>query len=161
VEEGSQDVSLRHLLSGEEELASELVMRSYRAARTTDDSPAGVEEFTRYAAPGSITGRMSAGSIVIVAFLGAAAIGVVEIRAPGHIGLLFISADHQGRGVGRRLCEAAIEAFARRYTRPSKVTVKASPGSVAFYEKLGFAVASALTEFNGIRFVPMERELGV
>jgi len=161
VEKSSPNVSLRHLLSGQEALASDLVMRSYRAATTTDDSPEGVEEFTRYAAPASIRGRLSAGSIVMVAFLGASAAGVVEIRLPGHIGLLFISSDHQGRGIGRRLCEAAIEAFARRYTRPSKVTVKASPGSVAFYEKLGFVTAGGVTEFNGIRFVPMERELGV
>jgi hypothetical protein len=32
---------------------------------------------------------------------------------------------------------------------------------VAFYEKVGFLIAGALTELKGIRFVPMERELGV
>ena len=96
-----------------------------------------------------------------MAFLGAAAIGVVEVRSPGHIGLLFICPDHQGRGVGRSLCETAVEAASRMLPRPPKVTVKSAPGAVAFYEKLGFLVAGAMTEFNGIRFVPMEREVGV
>jgi GNAT superfamily N-acetyltransferase len=107
VEDRSPNVSLRQLFPGEEELASELCIRSYRAATTTDDSPEGIVEFTRYAAPASISGRMGGCSIVIGAFLGAAAVGVVEIRAPGHVGLLFIAPDHQGRGVGRLLCEAA------------------------------------------------------
>ena len=155
--ERSTNLSLRHLSSGEEGIASELVMRSYRAATTTDDSAEGVEEFTRYAGAASIRTRMSEGSIVVMAFLGAVSVGVVEIRSLGHIALLFISPDYQGRGVGRSLCEAAIEAVARMLPRPPKVTVKASPGAVAFYEKLGFLTVGGLTEFNGIRFVPMER----
>ncbi len=85
----------------------------------------------------------------------------VDQASPGHIGLLFICPDHQGRGAGRSLCEAAFEAVARMLPRPPKVTVKSAPGAVAFYEKLGFLVAGAMTEFNGIRFVPMEREVGV
>jgi GNAT superfamily N-acetyltransferase len=136
-------------------------MRSYRAATTTNDSPEGVEEFTRYASAASIGRRMSDGSIVVMAVLGAVAIGVVEVRSPGHIGLLFVCPDHQGRGVGRSLCETAFEAAARMLPRPPRVTVRSAPGAVSFYERLGFLVAGAMTEFNGIRFVPMEREFGV
>ena len=161
MEERSTNLSLQHLRPGEEWIASDLVMRSYRAATTTNDSAQGVEEFTKYASAASISSRMSQGSIVLMAFLGAVAIGVVEVRRPGHIGLLFICPDHQGRGVGRSLCETAFEAAARMSPHPPKVTVNSAPGAVAFYEKLGFLVAGALTEFNGIRFVPMQREFGV
>jgi len=86
---------------------------------------------------------------VVMAFLGAVAIGVVEVRRPGHIGLLFVCPDHQGRGVGRRLCETAIEAAGRMLPRPAKLTVNSAPGAVAFYEKLGFMAAGALTERTG------------
>lgn len=161
MKECSTNLSLQPLGAGQEWMASDLVMRSYRAATTTNDSAEGVEEFTRYAAAAGIRNRMSEGSIVVLAFLGAVAIGVVEVGRPGHIGLLFICPDHQGRGVGRSLCETAIEAAARMIPRSPKVTVKAAPGAVAFYEKLGFLAAGPMTEFNGIRFVPMERELGV
>jgi ribosomal protein S18 acetylase RimI-like enzyme len=136
-------------------------MRSYRAATTTNDSAQGVEEFARYASAAGISSRMSEGNLVVMALLGAVAIGVVEVRRHGHIGLRFVSPDHQGRGVGRRLCETAFEAAARMLPRPLKVTVNSAPGAVAFYEKLGFLVAAAMTEFNGIRFVPMERDFGV
>ncbi len=136
-------------------------MRSYRAATTTNDSEEGVEEFTRYASAAGISSRMGQGSIVVMALLGAVAIGVAEVRRPGHIGLLFVCPDHQGRGVGRSLCEAAFEAAARMLPLPPKVTVNSAPGAVAFYEKLGFLVSGALTELKGIRFVPMEREVGV
>lgn len=159
--ERSTNLSLQHLSPGEEWIASDLVMRSYRAATTTNDAPEGVEEFTRYASAAGISSRMSQGSVVVMAFLGAVAIGVVEVRSPGHIGLLFICPDHQGRGVGRSLCETACEAAARMLPRPPKVTVNSAPGAVAFYEKLGFLVAGAMTEFNGIRFVPMQKEFGV
>ena len=161
MKERSTNVSLRPLCAGQEWIASELVMRSYQAATTTNDSAEGVEEFTRYASAASISSRMSKGSIVVMAFLGAVAIGVVEVRSPGHIGLLFICPDHQGRGVGRSLCETAFEAAARMSPHPPKVTVNSAPGAVAFYEKLGFLVVGAMTEFNGIRFVPMAREVGV
>ncbi|HEX3901338.1 MAG TPA: GNAT family N-acetyltransferase [Polyangia bacterium] len=156
-----KNLRLQPLRSGEEGIASDLVMRSYLAATTTDDSAEGVAEFTRYAAADSISRRMGEGSVVVVGFLGTVAVGVVELRKPGHIGLLFISPGHQKSGVGRLLCEAAIEAFARMLPRPPKVTVNSSPGAVAFYEKVGFLIAGALTELKGIRFVPMERELGV
>ena len=159
--ERSTNLSLQHLRPGQERGASDLVMRSYRAATTTDDSAEGVEEFTRYASAASIGSRMSEGSIVVMALFGAVAIGVVEVRSPGHIGLLFICPDHQGRGVGRSLCETAFEAAAQMLPRPRKVTVKSAPGAVGFYEKLGFLVAGATTEFNGIRFVAMEREVGL
>lgn len=159
--ERSANLILEHLRPGQEWIASDLVMRSYRAATTTNDSAEGVEEFTRYASAESISNRMGEGSIVVMALLGAVAIGVVEVRSPGHIGLLFICPDHQGHGVGRSLCETAFEAAARMLPRPPKVTVKSAPGAVAFYVKLDFRVAGALTEFKGIRFVPMEREVGV
>lgn len=159
VEKRLPNLSLQHLRRGQEWIASDLVMRSYRAATTINDSAEGVDEFTRYAAAASIGNRMNAGSIVVMAYLGATAIGVVEIRSPGHIGLLFICPEHQGRGAGRILCEAAVETAARMLPRPPKVTVKSAPGAVAFYEKLGFLVAGAMTEFNGMRFVPMEREV--
>ncbi len=155
------NLKLQPLRSGEEGIASDVVMRSYRAATTTDDSPDGVEEFTRYAAAATISGRMREGSIVVMGFLGTVPVGVVEIRSPGHIGLLFVSPDHQGSGVGRILCQAAIEAVARMLPLPPKVTVKSSPGAVGFYEKLGFLTVGASTDFNGIRFIPMERQLGV
>ena len=159
--ERSTNLSLQPLRPGQEWIASDLVMRSYRRATTTDDSTEGVEEFRRYAAAASIKSRVSEGSIVMMAFLDEVAIGVVEVRSPGHIGLLFICPDHQNRGVGRRLCETAIEVATRMLPRPPKVTVKSAPGAVSFYKKLGFLVAGAMTEFNGIRFVPMEREVGV
>jgi GNAT superfamily N-acetyltransferase len=161
MEERPTDLLVRPLLSGEEAIASDLVMRAYRVARTTDDTPKGVEEFTRYASAGSINARIGAGSIALIACYGTLPVGIVEIRSPGHIGLLFIVSEFQGRGVGRALCEAALAAFARAHTLPPKLTVKSSPGAVAFYEKVGFLVAGQMTEFNGIRFVPMERELGV
>jgi len=133
VGERSAHLSLQRLPPGQEWIASDLVMRSYRAATTTDDSAEGVAEFTRYASAASISSRTSQGGIVVVAFLGAAAIGVVEVRSPGHIGLLFVCPDHQGRGVGRSLCETAFEAAARMFPHPPKVTVNSAPGAVPFW----------------------------
>jgi ribosomal protein S18 acetylase RimI-like enzyme len=157
----SRHLTSRSLHPGDESIASALAMLSYRAATTTSDSAEGIEEFTRYASAFELGNRMRAGSIVMIACRDERPVGVVEIRSPGHIGLLFVLPESQQSGVGRYLCEVAPKEFAQQRAVLLKLTVNSSPGAVGFYEKMGFSKTGEITERNGIRFVPMERVGGV
>ncbi|HET7399960.1 MAG TPA: GNAT family N-acetyltransferase [Intrasporangium sp.] len=64
-----------------------------------------------------------------------------------HVGVLFVGADHRGRGVGRALVEAAIE-WCR--TTDVKWIRLAAPDAAAkeFYERLGFTAPGRLMEYD-------------
>lgn len=61
------------------------------------------------------------------------------------ITLLFVDSAYQGKGIGRLLL------------RPEFQTVKAFPGSVPFYCKMGFQATSEAQNEDGIEYVMMER----
>lgn len=82
-------------------------------------------------------------------------LGVAEIRRCTHIALLFVGADVQRRGVGRRLLEYVCSQCRSRGRRI--LTVNAAPNAVSAYEHLGFTAQGPEREESGIRSVPMMR----
>ncbi len=62
------------------------------------------------------------------------------------ITLLFVDPAYQGKGIGRALIQ------------PEFKMVKAFPGSVPFYCKMGFQAISAPLEEDGIEYVMLERK---
>src|SRR5207248_3280421 len=101
-----------------------------------------------------------AGRFAVVAEETGRPVGFAELESDGHIGRVYVSADHQRRGIGRSLLEAAV-AEARRLgivRLYSEVSITARP----FFEALGFAVLAPQTVMcRGAEFVNyrMERNL--
>jgi GNAT superfamily N-acetyltransferase len=82
-------------------------------------------------------------------------LGVAEVRRCTHIALLFVSAEVQREGVGRRLLE---QVCLRCRSRGRRIlTVNAAPNAVSAYEHLGFTSQGPEREESGIRSVPMIR----
>jgi GNAT superfamily N-acetyltransferase len=77
-------------------------------------------------------------------------VGMIEVRDGRHICLFFVDGAFQGRGIGRRLFEAAL---AQRESTSGYMEVHASPFSVPVYTALGFRKTA------GIKYVPMRMEL--
>ena len=78
-------------------------------------------------------------------------VGVLAMRAKGHISLFFVQETYQGKGYGRQL----FERMTRDYDEKS-FTVNSSPYALPIYQKLGFTAADAEQCSNGIRFTPMK-----
>lgn len=62
----------------------------------------------------------------------------------GSLGHIIVSSEHQGRGIGRKLTEAVLEALGPRIT-----FLHATPAGRPLYEKLGFSVCGSLEQYQG------------
>src|SRR5205823_14401161 len=77
-------------------------------------------------------------------------VGMLHLRAPSHVAMLFVHPSFQRTGVARALLASAGDANC-------KFTVNSSPNAVAAYERLGFRVTGSEQCVHGIRFIPMQR----
>jgi len=73
----------------------------------------------------------------LVAESGQRVLGVVLVKEFWNLCSLFVATEHQGRGVGKALVRAAIEACRERSQGP-EVRLNAAPSAVLFYAALGF-----------------------
>jgi predicted GNAT family N-acyltransferase len=82
-------------------------------------------------------------------------IGTGRIQPDGRIGRMAVLASWRGRGVGRRILEALLEAA--RLRGLERVHLHAQIQAVSFYERNGFQMEGAEFMEAGIRHVNMTR----
>lgn len=100
------------------------------------------------------------GRFVAVAEVGGRVAGFAELEQEGHIDRFFVSADHQGMGIGRALMEA-IEGEAKRLGL-RRLSADVSLTARSFFECNGFVVvAEQVVTLRGVAFqnVRMEQRL--
>lgn len=98
-----------------------------------------------------------AGRFVVVAELAAGVAGFAELEPDGHIDRVYVSAGHQGLGVGRKLLEAIL-AEAQRSALP-RLFVEASITARPFFESQGFTLITPQTvTCRGVEFVNFRME---
>jgi putative acetyltransferase len=101
--------------------------------------------------------RRFAGRYVVVAELSGRPVGFAELEAGGHIDRLYVSADHQGTGIGRALLESLL-AEARQRGLP-RLFVEASITAQPFFATRGFTtVAPQVVTLRGVEFVNFRME---
>jgi Acetyltransferases len=81
-------------------------------------------------------------------------VGVIAVRPPFHISLLFVNPQFHRRGIARSLFETVLEVCKK--DGYAEITVNSSPYAVGIYRRLGFTDTDAEQTVNGIRFVPMK-----
>jgi putative acetyltransferase len=104
---------------------------------------------------GRFTGRY-----ILVAEEASRTVGFAELEPDGHIDRVYVSADHQRRGIGRQLLTALV-AEARR-SGLARLFTEASITARSFFEAQGFVVLSPqMVTCRGVDFVNyrMERVL--
>jgi putative acetyltransferase len=102
-------------------------------------------------------GRFS-GRFVPVAEEDGRPVGFAELEPDGHVDRVYVSADHQGRGIGRLLLSAVV-AEARRVGLVRLFT-EASITARPFFEARGFTVlAPQVVNLRGVEFVNYRMEL--
>lgn len=97
------------------------------------------------------------GRFVVVAEEADCPIGFAELEPNGHVDRVYVSADHQGRGIGRKLLNAVL-AEARRVGL-GRLFTEASITARPFFEAQGFAVlAPQVVTCRGVEFVNYRME---
>jgi GNAT superfamily N-acetyltransferase len=114
----------------------------------------GVAEFHRYASAEALSQRHKSGHITLVAEHTGELVGMLHLREPRHISMLFVQSSRQRGGVARGLLAAA---GALAGDTNCEFTVNSSPNAVSAYERLGFRTTGSEECLHGIRFVPMQR----
>jgi putative acetyltransferase len=85
-------------------------------------------------------------------------VGFAELEPNGHIDRVYVSADHQRQGIGRKLLRALL-AEARRQNLP-RLFVEASITARPFFEAHGFTItASQVVTCRGAAFVNYRMEV--
>ena len=82
---------------------------------------------------------------VVVAEEESQVVGFAELEPNGHIDRFYVSADHQGRGIGRRLFDAVLAHAA--HSRLDKLVVEASITARPFFAAMGFETLAEQTVF--------------
>ena len=148
--------SIRHLRESDVVPAMELVWRVFSEFEAPDYSDEGVAEFKKFITPDHIKGKMESGELRLWgAFEHDKIIGVIAIRPPLHIALLFVDREYHRRGIARSLFYTVTsdKAVIQKHDR---MTVYSSPYAVEAYRRLGFIPTDSEQTTNGMRFTPME-----
>jgi len=92
--------------------------------------------------------------------------GYIELRGRGgrvdgldHLSLLFVAAEHRGRGLARRLLEVALEELRRTKPPVRELSVHAAPAAVPAYRRLGFVPDEIGDSFAGKPGMPQPMRL--
>jgi GNAT superfamily N-acetyltransferase len=152
--EGTPDVVYREIRPSETDAVSSLARGVFDEFVAPHYQTEGVSEFHRYASAEALSQRHQSGYITLVADDSGELAGMLHLRKPSHVSMLFVRSSRQRRGIARGLLAAA-EALAGEADCP--FTVSSSPNAVAAYERLGFRITGSEQCVNGIRFTPMQR----
>ena len=116
----------------------------------------GKAEFLKYIAPEHIAQRQEQEHFIILAKDGEKIVGMIEIREPNHVSLLFVDKNYHNLGISRNLFATAKEKIFHENPDIKEISVNSSLYAVKAYERLGFVQVGEQSTFNGITFVPMK-----
>lgn len=116
----------------------------------------GVEEFHRFNNAEELMRQWQNGDLF---FWGAYEeqnlVGMIAVRRPAHISMLYVLPAYQGKGVGRMLWQQAC-GFCTHELSMVRITVNAAPSAAVIYNRWGFHALAPEQMQDGIRFIPME-----
>jgi len=101
-----------------------------------------------------------AGAVVVLAYLDGEPVGTGRLhvwRGQGQIAWVAVLRPHRGRGVGREIMEALLDAAAD--LGAERVTLSAQTHAIEFYRLLGFAPVGDLFIMGNIEHITMVRDL--
>lgn len=131
------------------------VFWEFNAPGYTDE---GVWEFDSFIEQDSIAGAMQEGRLLLWGAYAPALVGVLAVRPPCHVSLMFVAKAHHRQGVAKALLGNMVQQFRAAGFR-GEATVHSSPYAVEAYRRMGFAPMGPAQTQNGIRFVPMRYPL--
>lgn len=130
--------------------AKELIKKVFMTFEAPDYSDEGVTHFLTYLDEG-LEKEMSANQVQVwCGKYDQQIVGILAVRLPAHIALLFVDEAFHRQGIAKRMYQAMISELS-----PERMTVNSSPYAVPAYEKLGFQLNGEEETVSGIRFQPM------
>ena len=119
----------------------------------------GIAEFKSYIEPEAIRDKLDKSELQMwVCKYEGRIVGVIALRSPCHISLLFVDKNYHRQGIARALFEHML-GIVKAEGMHKEMTVFSSPYAAGYYRRMGFADTDTEQTVNGIRFIPMKREI--
>lgn len=113
----------------------------------------GIDEFLSYTNVDNILSLMDEDKIIIFgAFVHDKIVGMITMRQPCAITLMFVDKEYHHKGIAKQLFNYVLEHW---YDGKQPIAVHSSPYAIPAYEKLGFVIDGEEQVSSGIRFQPM------
>jgi len=152
-------ISIRPIYPDEVVPSMELVWRVFSEFEAPEYSEEGVAEFKAFIEPAFMKDKMKHdGFRLWGAYEHDRLIGVIAIKPPLHITLLFVDKDYHRQGIAKRLFQTVIE-NEELVGNSEIMTVNSSRYAVEVYSHLGFKTTGSEQIVHGLRFTPMEYAL--
>jgi len=141
------------------EEALSLVWNVFQIYEAPDYSEQGVLEFKSFIEIDSIKQKLLQQELRMWVYrIGARIVGVLAVRSPCHISLLFVDEEYHRKGIARSLIDV-MTGYYRSLSVNREITVNSSPYAQEAYHRLGFTDTDHEQVINGIHFIPMRRPL--
>lgn len=130
-----------------------LVKQVFMEYEAPDYEQEGIDFFLKYIEPSAMKQRIERREIEIWgSIIENTIVGVVAMRPPCAVSLLFVDTLWHRKGVARQMLEHAIAEY-RKDNQP--ITVHSSPYAVEAYQKMGFIKNGPKEIAFGIKYQPM------
>jgi ribosomal protein S18 acetylase RimI-like enzyme len=150
------ELEVADLNPADAEAAMAVVRESFDACVAPDYVQEGRDLFAQVVTANYLCSLARRRGFTLVAKLQGRMVGMCAFRDGHHVTLFFVLPEFQGRGIGRRLFDAAVERVHANAPTATKLEVHSSPIAVPVYQALGFRITSPEKVENGIRYIPME-----
>ena len=144
-------MQIRQLQVNEYDRALTLSLDVFIQCGKSDFDEEGLETFKNFIYNKDLVNELT----IYGAFEGESLIGLIATKNEGkHISLFFITPMYHGKGIGKRLFEAAIQ------DKPvSEMTVNSSSYAIPIYRKFGFEPICEEQTTHGMKYTPMRRTI--
>lgn len=144
------DLEILHAGSEELPASKELVKRVFMTFEAPDYAEEGIEHFLHYVDV-ELDQELTENKLVIwCAKADGKIVGILAVRLPDHLALLFVDEAYQRQGIAGKLFQTMFYELT-----PVELSVNSSPYAIPIYEKLGFEKTGTEEIVSGIRFQPM------
>ncbi|MDR1874482.1 MAG: EFR1 family ferrodoxin [Synergistaceae bacterium] len=158
-------VDFRAMAPGQESEVSALVRRTSCDSEKGGGGPGIADDsaraaLERYSSPTALEGRAKLGYACELAYVSGVLAGMIEMKGPGHVSMLYIHPDYANRGIGSRLIARAASRCATSAPKVKYLTVHATDDAMDFYERLGFIRNGSRRAVGGVFSTPCRLALG-
>lgn len=137
--------------------ALSLVWNTFLEFEAPEYSDEGIEEFKNYIEYEDMKKRIINSELLLWGCYDKDnIIGVIAVRIPSHISLLFVNKEYHRQGIAKALFNKSLEYYYKNNINISEMTVNSSPYAQEVYRKLGFVDTNSEQIVNGIRFISMK-----
>jgi GNAT superfamily N-acetyltransferase/ketosteroid isomerase-like protein len=148
-------MNLRPALPADAEAASALVQASFLALGATGWDEAARAHMVRESMPEVLAAALAQPAVALLAEIDGRAAGFLLMREPARLDMLFVDPACTGRGIARRLWEAARARLEAEHPTLRTVELNATEIALPAYRRFGFAPISARFDRGGARATRM------